>query len=59
MSVPHPLSIALTYKDYLGFPNDGNRHEILEGEHRPCPKPMCQPLTKQDTFSRSSAKDDP
>ncbi|HYL06516.1 MAG TPA: hypothetical protein VE075_10775 [Thermoanaerobaculia bacterium] len=39
MSVPHPLSIGLTYEDYLGFPNDGNRHEILVGEHTMTPAP--------------------
>jgi len=39
MPVPHPLPIALTYEDYLGFPDDGNRHEILEGEHTMTPTP--------------------
>lgn len=39
MATPHPLPIALTYEDYLGFPNDGNRHEILEGEHTMTPAP--------------------
>ncbi|HEV3458911.1 MAG TPA: Uma2 family endonuclease [Thermoanaerobaculia bacterium] len=39
MPVPHPLPIALTYEDYLGFPSDGNRHEILEGEHTMTPAP--------------------
>jgi Uma2 family endonuclease len=39
MARPHPLPIALTYEDYLGFPNDGNRHEILEGEHAMTPAP--------------------
>ena len=39
MPTPHPLPIALTYEDYLGFPDDGNRHEILEGEHTMTPAP--------------------
>ncbi len=30
---------ALTYEDYLGFPDDGNRHELLEGEHTMTPAP--------------------
>jgi len=29
----------LTYKDYLGFPDDGNRHEIIDGDHRMNPAP--------------------
>jgi Uma2 family endonuclease len=39
MPTPHPLPIALTYEDYLGFPDDGKRHEILEGEHSMTPAP--------------------
>jgi len=39
MPTPHALPIALTYEDYLGFPSDGNRHEILEGEHQMTPAP--------------------
>ena len=23
----------LTYKDYVGYPDDGRRHEIIDGEH--------------------------
>lgn len=30
---------VLTYEDYLGFPADGNRHELLEGEHTMTPAP--------------------
>ena len=29
----------LTYRDYLRFPEDGQRHEILEGEHHVTPAP--------------------
>jgi|HubBroStandDraft_3_1064219.scaffolds.fasta_scaffold87606_3 Uma2 family endonuclease len=39
MPTPRPLPIALTYEDYLGFPDDGNRHEILAGEHTMTPAP--------------------
>lgn len=31
--------IQLTYADYLGFPEDGRRHEILDGEHYVTPSP--------------------
>ncbi|MEO8505007.1 MAG: Uma2 family endonuclease [Acidobacteriota bacterium] len=30
---------ALAYEDYLQFPDDGNRHELLEGEHTMTPAP--------------------
>ncbi|HEV8238983.1 MAG TPA: Uma2 family endonuclease [Thermoanaerobaculia bacterium] len=29
----------LTYEDFVGFPNDGLRHEILDGEHYVSPSP--------------------
>jgi len=29
----HDLSPKLTYRDYLLFPEDGQRHEIIDGEH--------------------------
>jgi Uma2 family endonuclease len=42
--MPRPLHFPLTYEDYLGFPDDGKRHEILEGEHvmTPAPAPRHQ-----------------
>jgi Uma2 family endonuclease len=33
MAVQSPVRRKLTYEDYLLFPDDGNRHEILDGEH--------------------------
>ena len=33
MAVSEPVRRKLTYEDYLLFPEDGNRHEILDGEH--------------------------
>ena len=33
MAVRDPVRRKLTYEDYLRFPEDGNRHEILDGEH--------------------------
>ena len=32
-------STKLTYEDYLTFPNDGRRHELVEGEHFVTPAP--------------------
>ncbi|MBI2060415.1 MAG: Uma2 family endonuclease [Nitrospirae bacterium] len=34
--------IKLTYDHYLLFPEDGNRHEIIEGEHYMSPAPETQ-----------------
>ncbi len=39
MATPRPTALALTYEDYLGFPDDGKRHEILAGEHVMTPAP--------------------
>lgn len=32
-------SIKLTYEDYLAIPDDGRRHEIIDGEHYVSPSP--------------------
>src|SRR3989338_3256456 len=32
-------SVKFTYEDYLLFPEDGRRHEIMEGEHFVTPSP--------------------
>ena len=29
----HPSPVKLTYADYLKFPRDHKRHEIVAGEH--------------------------
>ena len=36
-----------TYEDYLGFPDDGRRHELIDGEHlvTPAPTPRHQELS--------------
>ncbi len=31
--------VKLTYEDYCRFPDDGRRHEILDGEHHVSPSP--------------------
>ena len=38
-AVPKHSSTRLTYDDYLQFPDDGLRHEIIEGEHYVTPAP--------------------
>lgn len=34
-----PRSVRFTYEDYLLFPNDGKRHEIIDGDHFMTPSP--------------------
>ena len=38
-AVPKHSSTRLTYEDFLLFPDDGLRHEIIEGEHYVTPSP--------------------
>jgi len=39
MVLGHTSARKLTYQDYLRFPEDGRRHEILDGEHYVTPAP--------------------
>lgn len=34
-----PTSAKLTYEDFLNFPDDGQRHELIDGEHFVTPSP--------------------
>ena len=36
---PPTSGVRLTYEDYLLFPDDGNRHELIDGEHFVTPTP--------------------
>lgn len=38
-AAPEHSSTKLTYADYVLFPDDGLRHEIIEGEHYVTPSP--------------------
>lgn len=37
--VPRIPEVKFNYDDYLDFPNDGKRHEIIDGEHYVTPSP--------------------
>jgi Uma2 family endonuclease len=41
-AVPRHSSTRLTYQDFLQFPDDGLRHEIIEGEHFVTPSPSAR-----------------
>jgi Uma2 family endonuclease len=42
----------LDYRDYLGFPNDGRRHELVAGEHvvNPAPSTYHQTISRRIHF---------
>jgi Uma2 family endonuclease len=42
-----PSGVKLTYDDFLLFPDDGMRHELIDGEHHVTPSPN----TKHQTVS--------
>ena len=37
---PASPRMKLTYDDYLLFPDDGKRHELIDGEHYVTPTPI-------------------
>ncbi|MDX1999554.1 MAG: Uma2 family endonuclease [Thermoanaerobaculia bacterium] len=53
-----PALLKLTYEDFLGFPEDGNRHELLDGDHfvTPAPVPRHQRLVLRLAFALEAAQ---
>ncbi len=47
---PLPASLKFTYEEYLMFPEDGKRHELIDGDHYVTPAP----LTKHQRMWRLS-----
>ena len=47
--VPEARSTKLTYEDYLLFPDDGKRHELMDGDHFVTPSPS----TRHQRVSRN------
>jgi Uma2 family endonuclease len=37
--MPHSPGVKLTYDDFVQFPDDGLRHELIDGEHYVTPSP--------------------
>lgn len=46
---PKTRDIKFTYEDYLLFPDDGRRHELIDGEHYMTPSPS----TRHQRISRN------
>ncbi len=40
MAIQTPDGLKLTYEDYVGFPDDGCRHEVIDGAHHMNPAPV-------------------
>jgi hypothetical protein len=38
-ALPNPSGVKLTYDDFVLFPDDGLRHELIDGEHNVTPSP--------------------
>lgn len=47
-----PSPVKLTYDEYVLFPNDGNRHEIIDGRHymNAAPNPRHQAVSRHIQF---------
>ena len=39
-ALPNPSGVKLTYDDFVLFPDDGLRHELIDGEHYVTPSPL-------------------
>lgn len=52
MSSPSELKGKLTYREYVCFPEDGRRHEIVDGEHlvNPAPNTYHQTVSRRIHF---------
>ena len=46
---PARAGVKLTYDDFLLFPDDGQRHELIDGEHYVTPSPS----TRHQRISRN------
>jgi Uma2 family endonuclease len=47
-ALPNPRGVKLTYDDFVLFPDDGLRHELIDGEHYVTPSPNAK---HQDVLS--------
>src|SRR5438093_1129618 len=48
---PASPGVKLTYEDFLLFPDDGKRHELIDGEHYVTPSPNTKHQTLSMTLS--------
>jgi hypothetical protein len=52
MTAESSSKVKLGYREYTCFPDDGRRHEILDGEHfvNPAPETYHQTLSRRIQF---------
>ena len=53
MAIRDSIRHKLTYEDYLLFPEDGLRHEILDGEHYVTSAPSLWPSSRAERRRRT------
>jgi Uma2 family endonuclease len=46
----NPTAVKLTYDDFVHFPDDGKRHELIDGEHYVTPSPNTRHQTITGTL---------
>jgi Uma2 family endonuclease len=46
----NPAAVKLTYDDFVLFPDDGKRHELIDGEHYVTPSPNTKHQTVAGTL---------
>ena len=54
-AVPKHSSTKLTHDDYLQLPDDGLRHEIIEGEHYVTPAPSMRHQPRRNAHDSATA----
>jgi len=47
-----PQSLTLTYEDFLDFPDNGKRHELIDGEQYVTPSPLTKHQKRVATLPR-------
>jgi hypothetical protein len=51
MRAASPTAVKLTYDDFVHFPDDGKRHELIDGEHYVTPSPNTRHQRISGNFS--------
>ena len=53
---PAIAGMKLTYDDLLLFPEDGKRHELIDGEHYVSPSPIMPPNNASNATRRWNSR---
>ena len=56
---PARSGVKLTYDDFVLFPDDGQRHELIDGEHYLTPSPNISTSRKGRTLGGAEPWDQP